>query len=67
MLICSTYSEVKAWVQKIRSRKAVEKGLHEPLGHWDFETKMRGGEEGFSKEHSDWIMKGQNADQEKFK
>lgn len=62
-----TYSEVKAWVDKIRARPAVDRGLNEPLGPWKNEKKVQDGDEQHAKETREWVQKGMKEDAEKHK
>lgn len=61
------HREIKAWVDKIRARDAVERGLHEPLGHWAGEEKIKSGDAEHAKASSEWIQKGMKEDAEKHK
>ena len=39
------YREIQIWQDKIRARPAVHRGLHETLGKWKFEEKMKNEDE----------------------
>jgi len=64
----SEFKHVKKWLDTINERPAVKRGLDVPEPFKMKEKmKTKEGEEEFSKYHSQWVMKGQNADQEKHK
>ncbi|MCJ1362170.1 hypothetical protein MMC16_001272 [Acarospora aff. strigata] len=60
------FKEVSAWVGRINERGAVMRGLDVPEP-FEMKKKMqtKEGEEEYQKMHSQWVMKGQEADQEK--
>lgn len=47
--------EVKKWHDKIRARPAVDRGLNEPLGKWENESKIKGGDEAHAKKNRELI------------
>jgi glutathione S-transferase len=59
---------VKKWADRINGREAVKRGLDVPEP-FKLKEKMKtkDGEEEYAKHHSDWVMQGQKADQEKHK
>jgi len=59
---------VKKWLDKINERPAIKRGLDVPEPFKMKEKmKTKEGEEEYAKHHSNWVMKGQNDDQEKHK
>ncbi|KAI9801722.1 MAG: hypothetical protein M1833_002404 [Piccolia ochrophora] len=62
------FARVKEWLERINERPAVQRGLDVPEP-FEMKKKMqtKEGEEEFQKHHSEWVMKQQNADQEKHK
>lgn len=60
------FPKVKKWLDTINERPAVKRGLDVPE-KFKMKEKMRTkeGEEEYEKYHSDWVMKGQNEDQER--
>lgn len=61
------FPEVKKWQDKIRARPAVDRGLNEPLGPWENEKKIKGGDEELAKHSREWVQKGMKDDAEKHK
>ncbi|KAI9745865.1 MAG: hypothetical protein M1818_000546 [Claussenomyces sp. TS43310] len=62
------FKYVKKWLDTINERPAVKKGLDVPEKFTIKETmKSKEEQEKYAKHHSEWIMKGQNADQVKHK
>jgi len=62
------YTRICKWMKKIEERSAVQKGLNIPEKFEMKEAmKTKEGEEEYAKHHSTWVMKGQEADQEKHK
>lgn len=63
-----TFPHLQKWKAQIEARPATEKGLNVPD---PFELrkamKTKEGEEEYAKHHSNWVMQGQKADQEKHK
>lgn len=62
------FPKLKKWLSVINEREAVKRGLDVPE-KFEMKEKMRtkeGGEE-YAKYHSNWVMQGQNEDQEKHK
>jgi glutathione S-transferase len=60
--------EVKKWAGRINAREAVKRGLDVPEPFKMKEKmKTKDGEEEYAKHHSDWVMQGQKADQERHK
>lgn len=59
---------MKKWLDKINKRPAIKRGLDVPEP-FKMKEKMKSkeGEEEYAKHHSNWVMKGQNDDQEKHK
>ena len=51
------YREVKKWQDKIRARPAVDRGLNEPLGKWEAEAKIKGGDEAHAKATREFIFR----------
>lgn len=62
------FKRLKKWVETINERPAVARGLDVPEP-FQLKEKMKTkeGEEEYTKFHAGWVMKGQNADQEKHK
>lgn len=62
------FKHLKAWLDRINARPAIQKGLDVPEP-FEMKKKMQSkeGEEEYQKMHSQWVMKGQQADQEKHK
>ncbi|CZR57769.1 related to glutathione S-transferase GstA [Phialocephala subalpina] len=62
------FPELKKWLERINERPAVKKGLDVPE-KFEMKERMKSkeGEEEYAKRHSNWVMKGQKADQEKHK
>jgi glutathione S-transferase len=59
---------VKKWVDRINGREAVKRGLDVPeLFKMKEKMETKEGEEDYSKYHSNWVMKGQDKDQETHK
>lgn len=60
------YKQLKAWLDRINARPAVQKGLNVPEP-FEMKEKMRSkeGEEEYQRMHAGWVMKGQEADQER--
>lgn len=57
------YPHVKAWLQNIQERPAVEKGVNVPEKFEMKEAmKTKEGEEEYAKHHSNWVIAGQNED-----
>lgn len=57
------YPHVKAWLQNIQERPAVEKGVNIPEKFEMKEAmKTKEGEEEYAKHHSNWVIAGQNED-----
>lgn len=57
------YPHVKAWLQSIQERPAVEKGVNVPDKFEMKEAmKTKEGEEEYAKHHSNWVIAGQNED-----
>lgn len=57
------YPHVKAWLQNIQERPAVEKGVNVPDKFEMKEAmKTKEGEEEYAKHHSNWVIAGQNED-----
>jgi glutathione S-transferase len=62
------FPKLKEWTDKINERAAVKKGVNVPEKFTMKEKmKTKEGEEEYEKYHSEWVMKGQEADQEKHK
>jgi glutathione S-transferase len=59
---------VKKWLDRINERPAVQRGLDVPEP-FKMKEKMKSkeGEEEYAKHHSQWVMKGQEKDQETHK
>ena len=59
---------LKEWLDRINARPAIQRGLDVPEP-FEMKNKMqtKAGEEEYQRMHAGWIMKGQNADQEKHK
>jgi len=59
---------VSKWADRINAREAVKRGLDVPE-KFQMKEKMKSkeGEEEYAKHHSNWVMKGQEKDQEKHK
>lgn len=54
---------MKAWLQSIQERPAVEKGVNIPDKFEMKEAmKTKEGEEEYAKHHSNWVIAGQNED-----
>ena len=63
-----TFPELKKWLDTINERPAIQKGCNIPDKFEMKEAmKTKEGEEEYAKHHSNWVMKGQEADQEKHK
>ncbi|KAJ9627082.1 Glutathione S-transferase 2 [Taxawa tesnikishii (nom. ined.)] len=62
------FPEVQEWMDTINERPAVQEGVNIPE-KFEMKEKMKTkeGEEEYAKHHSNWVMKGQEADQEKHK
>lgn len=62
------FTEVVKWMDTINERPATKKGVNIPDKFEMKEAmKTKEGEEEYAKHHSNWVMKGQEADQEKHK
>lgn len=62
------FPEVQKWLETIQQRPAIERGVNVPDKFEMKEAmKTKEGEEAYAKMHSNWVMKGQEADQEKHK
>lgn len=60
------FSRTRKWKSEIEKRPATEKGLNVPDKFELREAmKTKEGEEEYAKHHSNWVMQGQRADQEK--
>lgn len=63
-----TFPKIQTWKKTIEERPATEKGLNVPDKFELREAmKTKEGEEAYAKHHSNWVMQGQKADQEKHK
>jgi len=64
----SQFKEVKKWLDRINARPAVARGLDVPEP-FKLKERMRSkeGEEEYAKYHGNWVMKGQDEEQEKHK
>jgi len=63
-----TFPKIYEWMQTIAKRPAVEKGCNIPEKFEMKEAmKTKEGEEEYAKHHSNWVMKGQEADQQTHK
>ncbi|KAI9837760.1 MAG: hypothetical protein M1819_006694 [Sarea resinae] len=62
------FGRVSDWLDRINARPAVQRGLDVPEP-FEMKKKMQSkeGEEEYAKHHSQWVMQGQKADQEKHK
>lgn len=60
------FPNVKKWLETIQQRPAVERGVNVP-DTFEMKEKMKTkeGEEEYAKHHSNWVMQGQKADQER--
>ena len=60
------FPEVRAWLDRINAMEPVQQGLNVPE-KFEMKEKMRTkeGEEEYASMHSNWVMQGQKADQEK--
>lgn len=62
------FPRIQKWKEAIEKRPATEKGLNVPDKFELREAmKTKEGEEEYAKHHSNWVMQGQKADQEKHK
>ena len=62
------FPNVEKWMDTISKRPAVEKGVNVPEKFEMKEAmKTKEGAEEYAKHHSNWVMTGQKADQEKHK
>ena len=62
------FKHVKRWLDGINSRSGVQAGLNVPEKFEMKEAmKTKEGEEAYAKMHSNWVMQGQNEEQEKHK
>lgn len=60
------FAGIRRWKEAIEKRPATEKGLNVPDKFELREAmKTRKGEEEYTRHHSNWVMQGQKADQEK--
>ena len=67
-LSLDNFPRIRAWKEAIEARPATEKGLNVPDKFKLREAlKTKEGEEEYAKHHSNWVMQGQKADQEKHK
>ncbi|KAL8756378.1 MAG: hypothetical protein Q9184_004519 [Pyrenodesmia sp. 2 TL-2023] len=61
------FKNLSQWVDRINERPAVKRGLDVPKPFTMKEKlKTKEGEEEYAKHHSQWVMKGQEADQKKY-
>ena len=62
------FPKIENWMQIINAREATQKGVNVPEPFEMKEAmKTKESEEKYAKLHSNWVMQGQNADQEKHK
>ncbi|QIW98746.1 hypothetical protein AMS68_004264 [Peltaster fructicola] len=62
------FSELQKWLETIQQRPAIQKGVDVPKKFEMKEAmKTKEGEEEYAKHHSNWVMQGQKADQDKHK
>ncbi|TAQ85373.1 hypothetical protein B7494_g6304 [Chlorociboria aeruginascens] len=67
-IVVEEFQEVKGWVDRINERPAVKRGLDVPEPFTMKEKmKTKEGEDEYQKYHSNWVMKGQEKDQERHK
>lgn len=62
----NSFPNVEKWMERIQKRPATEKGVNIPE-KFEMKEAMRTkeGEEEFAKHHSNWVIQGQKADQER--